>query len=145
MTRTLSCYFLDAPLSDTERSLVEQVLLGPWAKFKTGANAVAERRVPNVLPLPDESGHFCGSREQRAHLVRANLRHAGIHADVSHQVVWVMPRDIEWDAIFQFAIREETGFAPYVLQRWFALDGHFHQGPARIVDTQKLIEGLEPS
>lgn len=131
-------------MSDAERSLVEEVLLGPWAKFKTGATALAERRVPNVLPLPDETGHFGESREQRAKRVCANLRHAGILADAGHQVVWIMPRDSEWDAIFQCAIRAETGFAPYVLQRWFPEEDGLRQCPIRIIDTQRLIDGLQP-
>ena len=144
MAHLLSCYYLDIPLSDTERSLVEQVLLGPWAKFKTGASALVEKRVPNVLPLPDESGRFEQTREQRAHQVCANLRHAGIRNDIGRQVIWVMPRDREWDAIFQFAIREETGLGPYVLQRRFLKDGELEERESRIIDTQMLIEGLEP-
>ncbi|TCS32569.1 hypothetical protein EDC30_1229 [Paucimonas lemoignei] len=143
MAHTLSCYYLDAPLSDTERKLVIQVLLGPWAKFKTGATALVERRVPTVLPLPDSSGHYCHTREQRAWRVCANLRHAGIHEDIGRQVVWVMPRDADWDAIFQFAIREETGFAPYVVQRWIQDETGIQRLAARIIDTQKLIDGLE--
>lgn len=144
MTYTLSCYFLDLPMSAAERSLVERTLLGPWARFKTGATALAERRVPNVLPLPDEFGRFADTREQRAERIRANLRHAGIDADTNRQVVWVMPCDSEWDAIFQFAIREETGFAPYVLQRWFRENGELTQREPRIVDTQMLLQGLQP-
>ncbi|RJG02772.1 hypothetical protein [Noviherbaspirillum sedimenti] len=143
MARILSCYFLDDPLSDDERRLVEQALLGPWAKFRTSATALAEKRVPVVLPLPDASGSFGASPEQRAGRVRGNLRHAGIVGDAGRQVVWVMPRDSEWDAIFQFAIREETGFAPYVLQRWFRHGEEIVRGPARLVNTQMLIEGLE--
>lgn len=143
MAHTLSCYYLDMPLSEAERSLVTQVLLGPWARFKTGATVLIERRVPNVLPLPDSSGHYCHTREQRAWRVCANLRHAGIHHDIGRQVVWVMPSDPEWDAIFQFAIREETGFAPYVVQRWVLEKDQLCRCEARVVDTQKLIDGLE--
>ena len=69
-----------------------------------------QRRVPAVLPMPDEHGRYAQSREQRAEGVRANLRHAGIRAYNGRQVVWVMPRDTEWDAIFEYAIREETGY-----------------------------------
>lgn len=145
MAHALSCYFLDLPMSAAERSLVECALLGPWARFKTGASILTERRVPNVLPLPDDLGRFTDTREQRAERIRANLRHAGIGADAGHQVVWVMPRDSEWDAIFQFAIREETGFAPYVLQRWFRENGELARREARIVNTQMLLQGLQPS
>lgn len=78
----------------------------------------------------------------RAEHVRANLRHAGIRADAGRQVLWVMPRDSDWDAIFQFAIREETGFAPFVAQRWFLEQGVLVRGSVRVIDTQMLLRGL---
>ncbi|QAU32891.1 hypothetical protein [Janthinobacterium sp. 17J80-10] len=142
MARILSCYYLDDPLSDDERRLVEQSLLGPWAKFRTGAVLLIERRVPAVLPLPDATGQFGGTPEQRATRIRSHLRHAGIMDDAGQQVVWVMPQDREWDAVFQFAIRESTGFGPYVVQRWFERDIARQRGSARIVDTQMLLDGL---
>jgi hypothetical protein len=142
MARILSCYYLDAPLSENELGFVEQTLLGPWARFKTGAAALAQKRVPAVLPLPDEHGIFEEDREQRARRVRSNLRHAGIQADNGRQVVWVMPRDLAWDAVFQFAIRLETGYAPFVAQRWFMENGVPVRGRIRIVDTQMLVERL---
>lgn len=142
MARVLSCYYLDAPLAEEELAFVERTLLGPWAKFKTGAASLAQKRVPAVLPLPDEHGLFEEDREQRARRVRPNLRHAGIQADNGRQVVWVMPRDTAWDAVFQFAIRLETGFAPFVAQQWFMENGELVRGEIRIVDTQMLVEGL---
>jgi hypothetical protein len=78
----------------------------------------------------------------RAERVRSNLRHAGIRADAGRQVVWVMPQDADWDAIFQFAIREETGFAPYVAQRWFPEDGELVRGRVRVIDTDMMLRGL---
>jgi|GEM_PF-670506 len=143
MPQPLSCYYLDEPLGDDEFDFVRQALIGPWAKFRTRALSLEQRRVPNVLPAPDRHGRYGESREQRAERVRANLRHAGIRNDNGRQVVWVMPRDPEWDAIFQFAIREETGFAPFVAQRWYPREGGEPQrGSIRVVDTQMLIEGL---
>jgi hypothetical protein len=142
MARVLSCYFLDAPLTENELLFVERTLLGPWAKFKTGAAALVQKRVPAVLPLPDEHGIFEEDREQRARRVRSNLRHAGIQADNGRQVLWVMPHDLAWDAVFQFAIRLETGFAPFVAQRWFMENGDLVHGEMRIIDTQMLMEGL---
>lgn len=143
MALTLSCYFLDDPLSSDERQLVESSLLGPWAKFKTGAVALIEKRVPLVLPLPDAQGRYPGTPEQRAAHMRRHLRHAGIRADAGRQVLWIMPADPEWDAIFQYAIREETGFAPYVVQRWYRQPEGIVRGQVRVVDTQMLINGLE--
>lgn len=142
MIRILSCYYLDEPLSDNELQFVTQTLTGPWAKFRTGAVALVQKRVPAVLPLPDESGIYAQSREERADGVRANLRHAGIRADYGRQVVWVMPRDSAWDAVFQFAIRQETGLAPFVAQRWFEQNGRLVRGSVRVVDTQMLLRGL---
>ena len=138
----LSCYYLDAPLTDEELQFVTQTLIGPWAKFKTGATGLVQRRVPGVLPLPNAQGVYAASREQRAERVRTNLRHAGIRADAGRQVVWVMPRDTEWDAIFQFAIHGETGFSPFVAQRWFMQEGVLTPGEVRIINTQMLWNGL---
>jgi hypothetical protein len=142
MTRALCCYYLDAPLTTHELQFARQSLLGPWAKFKTGATSLAQSRVPAVLPVPDAYGVYAEDREQRAERVRANLRHAGIRADSGRQVLWIMPRDPEWDAIFQFAIRLETGFAPYVAQRWFMENGMLVRGEVRIVNTHMLMQGL---
>lgn len=142
MAFTLSCYYLDEPLGESELQFVTRTLVGPWATFRTGAGSLQQRRVPAVLPLPDRYGIYAESREQRAERVRANLRHAGIRADCGRQVAWIMPRDREWDAIFQFAIREETGFAPFVAQRWFEEQGVLVRGSMRVIDTQMLLRGL---
>ncbi|HYD59559.1 MAG TPA: hypothetical protein VEC35_04355 [Noviherbaspirillum sp.] len=142
MAFTLSCYYLDVPLSDDELQFVSSTLIGPWAKFRTAASNLEQKRVPAVLPLPDANGVYAESKEERAARVRANLRHAGIRADAGRQVVWVMPRDADWDAIFQFAIREETGFAPYVAQRWFPEDGKLVRGHVRVIDTDMMLRNL---
>lgn len=142
MPFALSCYYIDEPLTDQELHFVTQILIGPWAKFKTRASSLVQKRVPLVLPTPDANGAYAEDREQRAERVRPNLRHAGIRADNGRQVVWVMPRETEWDAIFQFAIREETGLAPFVAQRWFIEDGMPVHKEVRVVNTQMLIQGL---
>lgn len=143
MPAVLSCYYLDEPLAEEERPFVERALLGHWAKFKTGATTLIEKRVPLVLPTPDAQGLYADTPEQRAAKVRANLRHAGIHADIGRQVAWIMPQDGDWDAVFQFAIREETGYAPFVVQRWYREHEQIVRGPVRVVDTQMLLSGLE--
>lgn len=142
MAFILSCYYLDEPLTDDELQFVCSTLIGPWAKFRTAASTLEQKRVPAVLPLPDENGIYTESREARAGRVRSNLRHAGIRADAGRQVVWVMPRDADWDAIFQFAIREETGFAPFVAQRWFPEEGELVRGRVRVIDTDMMLRGL---
>jgi hypothetical protein len=142
MAIILPCYYLDEALAEDELAFVQQSLLGPWAKFKTGAAGIEQKRVPAVLPAPDEHGVYAESREQRAERVRTNLRHAGIRTFNGRQVVWVMARDPEWDAIFQFAIREETGYAPYVAQRWFMESGALVRGPLRVLDTEMMIRAL---
>jgi hypothetical protein len=142
MPLPLSCYFLDEALGDDELAFASRTLIGPWARFRTGATSLVQKRVPAVLPLPDEDGNFRQSREQRAEQVRANLRHAGIRTDSGRQVVWVTPRDNDWDAIFQYAIREETGYGPYVAQRWYLENGVLVRRELRLVDTQMLLNGL---
>ena len=142
MAQTLSCYYIDEPLAEDELQFVEQALLGPWAKFKTQASSIAQKRVPLVLPTPAPDGSYAETPEQRAQHVRGNLRHVGIRADAGIQVVWVMPRDTQWGAIFQFAIHEETGFAPFVVQRWFLQNGQLARGSARVVNAHMLLQGL---
>jgi hypothetical protein len=142
MSAILSCYYLDEPLAEHDLRFVENAVIGPWAKFKTQAAMVKQKRVPLVLPAPDAGGHYAQDCTQRAELVRHNLRHAGMRGDSGRQIVWVAPRDAEWDAIFQCAIRKETGFAPFVAQRWFLKDGALRRGPVRVVNAQMLIEGL---
>ena len=138
----LCCYYLDEPLTDDELQFVLQTLVGPWARFKTGANSLRQVRVPAVLPTPGPNGSYTTSREQRAEIVRGNLRHANIAADAGHQVVWIMPKNFEWDAIFQFALREETGFGPFVVQRWFMENSRPVRRDIRIVDTNLLLQNL---
>ena len=142
MEKMLSCYYLDEALNDEELRFVTQTLIGPWARFKTGASALQIRRVPLVLPTPNANGLHAHDREHRAQCVRNNLRHAGIRADCGRQVVWVMPRDADWDAVFQFAIHAETGFGPFVAQRWFKRDEALVRGPIRVVDTHTMLLGL---
>jgi hypothetical protein len=142
MPLILPCYYLDDPLSESELQFVTDTLIGHWAKFRTGATGIEQKRVPAVLPMADVNGMYAMGREQRAEGVRANLRHAGIRAFNGRQVVWVMPRDTDWDAVFQYAIREETGFGPFVAQRWFIEDGVQVRGSVRVVNTQMLLCGL---
>lgn len=142
MRPTLSCYYLDQALAGDDLQFVEQSLIGPWSKFRTDASALEQKRVPAVLPAPNEGGAYMEDREHRARLIQANLRHAGIRADSGRQVVWVTPRDADWDAIFQFAIRAETGFAPFVAQRWFVENGILVRGSMRVIDAQMLLHGL---
>jgi hypothetical protein len=143
MEKILFCYYLDEPLDEEEMRFLTQTLIGPWARFKTGATALQQKRVPLVLPAPAANGKHAQDREHRAQGIRNNLRHAGIHADCGRQVVWVTPRDADWDAIFQFAIHAETGFGPFVAQRWSLQDGERVRGPLRVVDTHMLLRGLK--
>jgi hypothetical protein len=142
MTSVLSCYYIDEPLVGEELLFLQQCLLGPWSKFKVAASELVQRRVPLVIPAPGLNGRYAQTREQRATGVRVNLRHAGICADHGRQVVWVTPRDPEWDAIFQYAIRRETGVSPYVAQRWIVTDGVPVRSGMRVIDTQMLLDGL---
>lgn len=141
MSTTLACYYLESPLDDDELAFLRGTLIGPWARFKTGASALVQKRVPTVLPIADVKDAVT-SREQLAQQMRANLRHAGIFADAGRQVVWVAPRDTVWDAIFQCAIRMETGSGPYVVQRRHAEDGNRISGSIRVIDTEMLLRKL---
>ncbi|WP_148415310.1 hypothetical protein [Noviherbaspirillum massiliense] len=143
MAFILSCYYLDEPLGAEELAFVERTLLGPWARFKTGAEMLVQKRVPLVLPLPDlQDGGYSESREQRAQRIRPHLHHAGIRGDNGRQVVWVAPPNADWDAIFRFAIQTETGYAPFAVQRWSFDSSEPLRTALRVVDTQLLLQGL---
>jgi hypothetical protein len=142
MLQPLSCYYIDDALDEDELEIVGKTLLGPWARFKTGASELKQKRVPFVVAAPDAQGQYALSREQRAKRIASNMRRAGIVADRGRRVAWIMPRDISWDAIFQYAIRCETGLGPFVVQRRLAQDGELVRSQLRIIDTQILLQGL---
>ena len=139
MDKTLSCYYLDEPLSPEEREFAEESLIGKDARFLTGATSLVERRIPNILPVPGQDGLFSSDLASDVQLVKANLRRAGIRADGGKQVLLVLPKDIEWGAIFQMAIHHETGYSPYTLQRWYYDGEQIERRDPRIVDVHGLM------
>lgn len=143
MATLLRCYHLDSALDRDELTFVSEAMLGPWSRFKLDAYEIVQHRVPAVLPLPGRDGQFIHSPEHRSHLVTQHLRHAGMERDINQRVVWVTPENLEWDAIFQHAIRSLTGFAPFVVQRWSRINDVAIPVPLRIIDAEMLLRGLE--
>jgi hypothetical protein len=141
MNRTLSCYYLDEPLSPEERELAEQSLLGKNARFPTSATSMIEKRVPYILPIPGDDGMSSSDPTAHIQLIKRNLRKAGIRADGGEQVLFVLPKGIRWGAIFQIAIHQETGYSPFTLQRWYYDGDQPERREPRIVDVQGLMGG----
>src|SRR5690606_30287043 len=112
MKKKLSCYYIDEPLSQEERDFAAETMLGPDARFPTGAVDIEERRIPNVLPIPGKDGLFADEPSSHIAMIKNNLRRAGIRSDGGIQVLFVLPRSMQWGALFQVAIYEETGFHP---------------------------------
>ena len=137
----INCYYMDEPLTEEEQEFVGRTLLGPWARFKTGAKSLAQRRVPTVLPTRNADGSFDQDMEERVRVARANLRRAGIGDDRGHQVAWIGARDAHWTGLMMFAIGEETGFAPYFVKRWFLEGEAFVRGEIQIIDGHGLMYG----
>jgi len=135
----LHCYYLDEPLNDEEREFVEATLLGPWARFKTGAKSLGQRRVPSVLPMPGAEFSNEKSWEKMFGILSNNLSHAGIGDDRGKQVAFIGPREIRWAALFQNVIYEETGFMPYLLKRWFPVGDDFERQEIQIIDTHGVF------
>lgn len=139
--RRLSCYCLDEPLTPEERAFAEETLLGTDARFQTGATELEERRIPNVLPVPGEEGLFATEPTAHVEAIKKNLRRAGIRGDGGVQVLFVLPQSLQWGSLFQMAIYEETGFFPYVLQRWYYDSEEPERREPRIFDAHGLHGG----
>lgn len=143
MKKTLSCYYLDEPLSTEEREFAETSLLGKNSRFDTGATTLVEKRIPNILPLPGKDGLFSSDPRDRIQLIKANLRRAGIRGDGGNQVLLILPKDISWSTIFQMAIYEDTGYYPYTIQRWYYGENTIEKGEPRIMDGHGMMGGKD--
>ncbi len=139
----LSCYYLDEPLSPEEREFSEESLLGKNSRFGTGATALVEKRIPNVLPVPGKNGLLSSEPAAHVQLIKANLRRAGIRGDGGKKVLLVIPKELSWGIIFQMAIYEETGYYPYTLQRWYYDEDAIEKREPRIIDGHGMMGGKD--
>ncbi|UCG64428.1 MAG: hypothetical protein JSW12_17645 [Deltaproteobacteria bacterium] len=96
-------------------------------------------RVPTVLPTPGKKGVFEEEVVERMQVAVNSLVRVGIKNDVGSQVTWVMPKETHWGVVFQLAIYEVTGFAPYLVQRWRYEGDQLVRGNIRLIDGHGLI------
>ncbi|QEM69106.1 hypothetical protein FO488_13670 [Geobacter sp. FeAm09] len=137
-------YYLDEPLSNDELTFVTKSVLEKDFSELVSVKLFEQIRVPGVWPAPNTNGKYKEtSPEPHIALVRKNIQKAGIFRDVGKQVVWVMPKATYWGAIFQMAIFEETGYYPYVAQRWYVEDGESVKGDLRLIDGHGMMGGKE--
>ncbi len=132
---TLSCYYVDEPLTPDEHQFAIDTLTGPGADFQTGATSLVEKR---VLWLSTSARELTDADVERA---RKRLRDAGIQADVGRQVLFIIPRELSAARIFQAAIHAETGFYPFTLQRWNYALAEPEPDEPRIIDIHGLTCG----
>ena len=130
-------YYMDEPLNKEEWQSIKNFLAE-----RDGVNsikAVEQIRVPMVLPIPGTNGKFKEDITERINLIKNNLLKAGLRRDQGSQIVWVLPRDLDWGSIFQMAIYEITGFFPYIVQRWFYLDEQIIRRDIRLIDGHGMM------
>lgn len=132
-------YYLDKPLNEEELKFVKQALCE--REGLQSIQVVEQIRVPTVLPIPGKEKVFEEDVAQRTRLAMKNLFRAGLKKDIGSQVTRVMPKETHWGAVFELAIYEVTGFAPYVVQRWRYDGNHLVKGPIRLIDGHGMIGG----
>ncbi len=136
---SLSCYYLDEPLTPEELAFARDTMLGPHASFPTGAASIVERRIPHILPA--SAGSDAAFSAEAIDAAKKSLRKSGIAQDAQRQVLFVVPKDLHWAGVFQMAIFQETGFYPYSLQRWYYQSAQPRREEPRIIDLHALTSG----
>lgn len=136
----VKCFYLDEPLLPEEEALVLDALAARGALKDREKAQFEYRRVPSVLPVRNTTG--VNLNDEVAHLtdlLRKHLRRAGIRS-LRTQPLWLMPKETYWGVIFQLACYEETGFYPYVIQRWRpAEDGSLVRAEVRLIDGHGMM------
>ncbi len=102
------------------------------------STTVEYSRVPSVFPVltADNTGDELAKLSEP---LRKHLRKAGVQKERS-QPLWVMPKETFWGTVFQMACYEETGYFPYVVQRWrLGEDGNLVRGDVRLIDGHGMM------
>lgn len=134
-------YYLDEPLDEEEIEFVKQALC--QREGLQSIQHIDQIRVPTVLPIPAQKGVFEKDVEGRTQIAINSLSRAGINNDIGSQVTWVMPKNTHWGCVFQLAIWEVTGFAPYVVQRWRYDGDHLVRGDISLIDGHGMMGGKD--
>jgi len=130
-------YYLDEPLNEEELNFAKDALC--QKKGLKSIQSIEQIRVPTILPTPGKKGIFEEDVEDRTQLAMNNLIRAGINNDIGTQTTWIMPKETHWGTIFQLAIYEITGFAPYVIQRWRIEGEKKVKRDIRLIDAHGMI------
>ena len=124
-------YFLDRLLTNQEIDFVEDAL----------NTKIEQVQIPHVLPADITGGHPDRPLSDEA-LVAKHLRKAGIIRDQGSRVALVMPLDMHWYSSLAFAIHNETGFYPYLIQTAQHRKHIGNPGEIRIIDMHGLMRDI---
>lgn len=125
-----NAYYVDRPLTTAEIAEVRELT----------DLAVAQHRVPCVLPMPDRNAGgklTMPSGAEDAPL--GALRAAGILRDSGRRVFLVALDDLYWNAQFVLAIARLIGRHPLLIQTESQRAHNMNPGPLRILDMEGAL------
>lgn len=143
-SQKIKCFYLDDLLSSEDEQFTLEALASMGAIDKSSVASLEYCRVPSVFPADFKGFGSSDSLQKAIQSVRKHLRNAGARQGDS-QPVWIMPKDTARGGLFTMAFFEETGFYPYVVQRWRFEDGELKQGPARLINSHGMLDSQEKS
>ena len=133
-------YYIDEALNEEELNFVKESIAN--RESLKSIQSIEQIRVPCILPPFNKNGQLCQNIEKQIELIKKNLINSGINSDQGAQVIWVMPKETHLGVKFQMAIMELTGFAPYVVQRWFINEKEETvRGNLRVIDGHGMLGG----
>lgn len=127
----MNIYYLDEPLSPEDESDVAEML----------EVEVEQVRIPNLLPVPDESvtleAALAGVEDAAVSLLKA----AGIVRDAGRQVGLVIPMGMLSYGGFSEAIFSLTGYYPFAIQTGRHREAKGVPGSLRVFDMHGMMTG----
>lgn len=136
-----SCFFLDEPLTESEREAVLCALIEYGLIRPNEDCSLKQIRVPLIVPAPEKGGHVKEPVERRIEILRRNLRRAGIASEIGHRVLWLMPKDeIFWGVISVESIFQETGYYPYLVKRWDRKGDKVIRHQPQVINSHAMME-----
>lgn len=138
----MKIYYIDEKLNQEEIEFVKMSIVN--FEDLRAIQDLEQIKVAPILPVPDKSGTLNLTPKELISIAVKNLTRSGIENATGTQIVWVMPREIHWNGIFQMAIMNITGYFPYMVQRWLPdEEGRFTVKSLRIIDGHGLCGNKE--
>ena len=138
----MKIYYLDEKLSQEELEFIKKSMVD--FEDLRSIQDIKQIKISSLLPAPDKNGTLTHTPEELINIAVKNLIKSGIEKENGAQIVWVMPKEIHWNGIFQMAIMNITGFSPYMVQRWLPdEEGRLTVKGLRIIDGHGLFGNKE--